>query len=145
MGELRRVRDAPGHRRRLPAVAAAARRVRVRAGRTLGAERRHGRDERVDRRGPGARLPYGLRLGRPESDLFLLPRGVLRCAASPAPCCSRPPWCRGGVPPQARCPIRARPQPRPPPPPPPPPRPAPPPPGGRPRRRRYSPAPGTRA
>src|SRR5205809_663595 len=81
MGELRRVRDAPGHRRRLPAVAAAARRVRVRAGRTLRAERRHGRDERVDRRGPGARLPHGLRFGRPEPDLLLLPRGVLRCAA----------------------------------------------------------------
>jgi len=71
-----------------------------------------GMGERVDRRGPGARLPDGLRLGRPESDLFLLPRGVLRCAASPAPCCSRPPWCRGAVPPLVRCPIRASPQPR---------------------------------
>src|SRR5437870_4201817 len=122
VGELWRLRDAPGYRRRLPAVAAVARRVRVRTGRTLRAERRHGRDERVDRRGLGARVSHGLRFGRPEPDLLLLPRGVLTCAASPARCCSRPRCCRGAAGPRARCPTRARsPPPSPPPPPPPPP------------------------
>src|SRR5438093_239652 len=138
VGELWGLGDARGHRRRLPAAAPAARRIRVRPGRALRAERRHGRDDRLDRRGPGACFPHGLGPGRPESDLFLLPRGVLKCAASPARCCSRQPWCRGGAPPWARCPMRARLRP--------PPRPrrprrAAPRPGCGPRHRLYSPAP----
>src|SRR3989441_672733 len=59
---------------------AGALRVGVRAGRALGPERRHGPEERVDRRGPRSRLPNRLRPRRPESDLLFVPRGVLRCA-----------------------------------------------------------------
>src|SRR6266545_821637 len=42
-----------------------------------GADRRHGARERVDRRGPRPHLPRGLRPGRAEPDVLLLPRDVL--------------------------------------------------------------------
>src|SRR2546426_546568 len=78
VGELRRVADARGARRRLPAAAPRARRLRVRARRVERPERRRGCRDRRDRCGPGTQLPLRVRPGCDEPDLLLVPRRVLR-------------------------------------------------------------------